>query len=98
MAVQTARRIQVLRGRAYIISRQMRAPARQVNQGHGALNGRGRSGRVWRRTSTPIHTVTNASRVPIDTNSPRIPTGNKPPTIAAQVAVTTVPVEGVRNL
>ena len=33
------------------------APAMQVNHGSGVRNGRGRSGRVWRSTSTPMHTV-----------------------------------------
>ena len=45
------------------------APAMQMNQGAGVRNGRGRSGRVWRSTSTPMHTVTNALSVPIDTSS-----------------------------
>jgi hypothetical protein len=46
MKVQTARRIQVLMGREAIIPKQMTAPAMHVNQGHGALKGRGSSGRV----------------------------------------------------
>ena len=55
-----------------------------VNHGAGVRNGRGRSGRVRRSTSTPMHTVTKAISVPIETSSPRIPTGNRPPMMAAE--------------
>ena len=42
---------------------------------HGVRNGRCRSGRRLRSISTPAHTMTNASNVPMLTSSPRIPIG-----------------------
>jgi len=98
MMVQTSNRIHVPMPRFHIIVKQTIAPTMQVNHGAGVLNGRSRSGRVCRSTSTPMHTVTNAARVPIDTISPRIPTGKNPPMRAARTPVTTVPVLGVWNL
>jgi hypothetical protein len=40
--------------------------------------GRSRSGRVRRRTITPIETITNAISVPMLTSSPSTPIGVKP--------------------
>src|SRR5579862_6254992 len=82
----------------YIMSAHTAAPPMHVNQGEGVRKGRFRSGRVRRSTSTPMHTVTNAASVPMETTSARILTGNKPPISAAEMPVITVPVEGVRNL
>ncbi len=42
-----------------------------------------------------MHTVVNASSVPIDTSSPRIVTGNRPAITAASVPVISVPTYGV---
>ena len=43
----------------------------------GALKGRGRSGCVFRRMSTPIETTTNANNVPMLTMWPRTSMGNR---------------------
>src|SRR5213082_13132 len=96
-AVQMPSRHHVAAPSEYIMYAHTSAPAMHVNHGHGARNGRGRSGRVRRSTSTPKHTVTKAASVPIATSSPRIPTGNSPPMTAADTSVITVPVEGVRK-
>src|SRR5512137_1328227 len=98
ITVQIKRRIHVAFPSDTIMEKHTTAPAMQVNHGQGVLNGRGRSGRVRRSTSTPRHTVTNAARVPIETISPRSFTGNNPPMSAAESAVMAVPVEGVLNL
>ena len=50
----------------------------------GVLKGRCRSGRRPARLHTPAHTMTNASNVPMLTNSPRMPIGIR----AAKMATT----------
>ena len=45
----------------------------------------------------PPQTITNASNVPIETNSPKIPIGNKPATIIATEPVKIVVTYGVLN-
>src|SRR2546430_8325780 len=47
-----------------------KAPAGATNHTHGVLNARGRLGSRMRSTNTPTDTMTNASRVPIDTRLP----------------------------
>jgi hypothetical protein len=42
-----------------------------------------------------MQTVVNASSVPIETSSPRIVTGNRPPISAASAPVMIVPMYGV---
>lgn len=56
------------------------APARSAPGafGRGVRKGRSRSGRVRRRTITPIETITNAISVPMLTSSPSTPIGVKP--------------------
>src|SRR3546814_15179963 len=48
----------------------------QITIASGTRNGRGRFGRVKRRTSKPMLTTAKASSVPIDTMSPRKPKGS----------------------
>jgi hypothetical protein len=75
IAIQMAKRIHVSRGSATIIDRQINIPAMGTNGTQGALKGRGVLGSLLRITNTPIHTNTNANKVPIDTISPTTLTG-----------------------
>ena len=68
----------VAHGRDAICIMQRAAPNNGRTGESGALNGRLRSGRVLRRTTTDIHTTANAIRVPIDTSSLKTWRGNKP--------------------
>ncbi len=72
-------------------------PTVATNQTAGTLNGRGRSGRVLRNTSTPMHTTIKATSVPMETSSPRIPMGSSPPKVAASTPVMSVATCGVLN-
>src|SRR5436305_10111088 len=61
----TPTRIHVSSGRPYITKRQRAAPKGDTSHTHATRNGRGRSLSVYRRTSTPTHTRTNAKSVPM---------------------------------
>ena len=63
----------------------------------GVLNGRGRSGSLWRSTITETHTMTKAKSVPIFTILPMSSIGVTDPTIAAMLPARMVPFHGVRN-
>ena len=68
----------------------MRIPRIGTTGTIGVLKGRGMFGRLYLSTITPKHTITNASSVPIETNSPSKPIGKKPATAAATTPVTMV--------
>jgi len=49
----------------------------------GVLNGLGKSGLVRRKTTIPTQTIRNAINGPIETSSPKTPSGKSPATTAA---------------
>ena len=68
----------VFQGRDNIWMIHIAAPNNGKNGTNGVLNGRFRLGCVLRSTTMEIHTIVNAIRVPIDTNSLRTCKGNRP--------------------
>src|SRR3546814_18246189 len=75
-----------------------RKPSGQITIASGTRNGRGRFGRVKRRISTPMLTTAKASSVPIDTMSPRKPTGSSTASTAASTPTMMVTREGGGDL
>ena len=73
-------------------------PAGATIQTNGVLNGRLMFGRAIRRTRMPAQTIVNASRVPIETSSPRMLSGTSPASNPANIPVTMVPIHGVRKV
>src|ERR1700722_4420763 len=98
MTNQIASRIQVGGGKKTIWAKQRMTPAIGNRGTSGALNRRGKSGRVLRNTMTLMQTITKASKVPIDTNSLSTPMGKRPARVAERIPVTAVVICGVRNL
>src|SRR6476620_12085805 len=74
------------------------APIGATNQTIGVLNGRGRLGSRILNTRTPQHTITKASRVPIDTSLAASLTGRMAAGIETASPVTMDVIYGVRNL
>lgn len=87
MANHPINRNQVSSGNENICTRQIKAPNAGKKGTHGVLNGRGSSGLVLRSTIIPTQTIANASRVPIDTNSPKRLIGKTPAKIIAKAPV-----------
>lgn len=75
MMSQMKSRNHVSNGNPSIINKEIAMPMIGTNGTIGVLNGRGRSGFVLRIIQTPAQTITNASKVPMLTNSPRIEIG-----------------------
>src|ERR1700686_3012431 len=94
-AVQYTSRSQVPLDSARVMPRHHSAPSTQVNGAQGTRNGRYASGRVYRNTSTPTHTVANASRMPMEIRSASKSSGNTAAIIAANTPVITVDTCGV---
>src|SRR5438046_9451758 len=69
-ANQMIRRPRVRHGSDAIRYRAENAPMGATNHTHGVLNARGKVGSRMRSTNTPTETMTNASKVPIDTRLP----------------------------
>ena len=84
-------------GRVAISATAKTIPSGATSQTPLTRNGRSRSGRVRRRTSTPEQTIVNDSSVPIETRSPRMSIGSSAATAAPATAQTTVAVVGVWN-
>src|SRR5207237_7976051 len=74
------------------------APSGATTKTAGVLKARGRLGSRTRSTTTPIDTITNASRVPIDTRFPASRTASRDATMATTMPVTIDVMEGVGNL
>ena len=64
------------------------APSGATTKTAGVLKARGRLGSRTRSTITPIDTITNASRVPIDTRFPASRTVSRDATMATTMPVT----------
>src|SRR5215204_1550017 len=81
------RRAHVSNGSPYI--KYNDAPSERIGSTgeNGTLNGRGRSGFVRRKTTTPIETMTNANSVPILTSWPSMEIGT-----SAAITATIAPV------
>ena len=75
---------------------QLSTPRLQISHAIGIRNGRGRSGWVRRRISTPAQTAANAISVPIEVSSPRTSSGNTAASSAMPMPVITVLMCGVR--
>ena len=84
-------------GSETICAKQINAPRIGTVGTQGVLNGRGISGCVFLKTMILIHTIANASKVPIDTNSPKILIGKMPAKIIATEQVIMVLTYGVLN-
>lgn len=82
-------------GRLIISSRLTTAEIAGSAGTHGMRKGRGRSGRVRRRTMTAIDTMTNAISVPMLTRWPSVPIGVRPAAMATTTPVTIVETWGV---
>jgi hypothetical protein len=78
MPIQYNNLSQVSHGRLNICSRQMAAPASGTQGTRGVLNGRWRSGLFFLRITMLMHTMVNASNVPMETSSLRILMGRSP--------------------
>ena len=76
-AIQINKRNQVSGERNAIMPRHNTAPITGTTGTHGQRNLRGRSGLVRRNTITPMHTSTNASKVPTLHISPNKLPGSK---------------------
>ena len=76
--------------------RQITVPRTHTAGASGTRKGRGRSGLVRRRTSTPAHTVANAAKVPNATRSPSTPMGRSPASTQATTPTNRVLRCGVR--
>src|SRR6266849_3325984 len=98
MTNQMSSRSHVTGGSDFIRYSADNAPAGATNQTHGVVNARWRLGSRTRRTRMPTDTITNASKVPMDTRLAASRIGK----IAAKKATTTpVTIEvmyGVWNL
>jgi hypothetical protein len=81
---------QVSQGRENICNRQNPAPSNGISGTNGVLNGRGISGFDLRRNMMAIHTMVNASKVPMETNSPSMLIGSMPARIRATKPVSIV--------
>ena len=97
IAIHTNRRIQVSKGNEDIMKKQTSAPSIGTKGTQGVLNPRIASGSDFLNIIIPTHTITNASKVPMDTNSPSKPIGNSPAKKAAKLPVTIVVMCGVLN-
>jgi len=69
---------QVSQGNESIWRIQIPAPKMGISGTQGVLNGRGISGFLTLRMMIPMQTMAKASKVPIDTSSPRILIGRIP--------------------
>src|SRR5206468_1394690 len=94
---QMMSRSHVATGSPTIWARQTTAPAIGTKGTHGVLKGRGTSGAVLRRTTTPMLTRTKASSVPMLTSWLSTAIGFRPANSAMIVPVTAVLTSGVRN-
>src|SRR5581483_5445850 len=94
---QMINRAQVCQARLNIISSETRMPMMGVNGIHGATNARGTSVPRLRSSHTPLQTITNASRVPMETSSLRTLIGVSAATVATQTPTRIVQIYGVRN-
>src|SRR5437588_11574287 len=74
-----------------------RAPSGATTKTAGVLKARGKLGSRTRSTITPIDTITNASRVPIDTRLPASRTVSRDATMATAMPVTIEVMYGVWN-
>src|SRR6266516_475349 len=74
------------------------APAGATNQIHGVRNARFSFGSRTRSTMIPMATITNASRVPIETRLQASRTVSRDDTNATATPVTIEVIHGVRNL
>ncbi len=97
MAIQARSRTQVSSGSDAISIIQMKAPIIGTKGTHGVRNPRGALGSVFRSIIIPKLTIINASKVPIETNSPNNPMGKKPAKNAENNPVTIVALCGVLN-
>ena len=97
MAIQVNSRIHVSRGKEDMIKKHTSAPSIGTNGTHGVLNPRIASGSAFRRIMIPTQTMTKASSVPMETNSPKSPIGKRPAKNAAKLPVTMVVICGVLN-
>ncbi len=98
VTVQMPISIQLCRVIAVSRPMQLSTPRLQISQAIGMRNGRGRSGWVRRRTSTPAQTAAKAISVPIEVSSPRMSSGNSAASRAMPMPVITVLICGVRYL
>src|SRR5438874_208568 len=97
-ANQMIRRSQVRHGSDAIRYRAENAPMGATNHTHGVLNARGKVGSRMRSTNTPTETMTNASKVPIDTRLPASRTVRSADTNATAIPAMIDVIEGVWNL
>ena len=76
----------------------MPAPKMGTRGTRGALNGLDKFGFCRLKTIIPTQTITNASKVPMETNSPRILMGSIPANTNAIIPVMIWLIYGVLNL
>src|SRR5256714_2258506 len=95
---QMMSRSHVRHGSDFIRYAAEKAPAGATNHTHGVLNARGRLGSRMRSTNTPTDTMTNASRVPIETRLPASRTVRSADTDATPMPVMIDVRYGVWNL
>src|SRR5262245_59848235 len=98
IAIQMISRSQVALPRLAISAKLTIAEIAGTTGTNGVLKGRGMSGRWRRRKMIPMETITNASRVPMLTSSPRMLIFVNPAAMATTPPVTSVVMYGVRNL
>src|SRR2546421_1439655 len=92
MISQTENRTQVSSGSPTITNTHSTAPVSDTTHTNGTRNGRGRPRSVYRSTSTPTHTRTNANSVPMFVRlyvSPASPMSDHSPTKMPVISVVT---------
>ena len=86
---------QVIAGRKNICAMHVSTPRTGTTGTQGVRNERGALGSVLRSTRTPAQTSENASRVPMETSSPRTFSGKRPAMMAQAMPVIHVVTCGV---